>query len=109
MIEPVRFTSDMQPKSGAFVCDPSTWLLAYSFRHVNLAANSTLRSVEHVTRLLHAKTHSEAMKLSHDCCQAHMDILNDHASCATDFLYEIALLAAEPFRTKAILPCSVIL
>jgi hypothetical protein len=109
MIEPVRLAPDMQPSFDAFGRDLSVQLLTCSLRHVNLATDSTLRSVEHVTRLLHAKTHFDAMKLSHDYCQAQMEILTDHASCASEFICEIALQTAKPFRTEAVLSCSVIL
>lgn len=109
MIEPILLTPDMSSKSDAFARDFSGLFLAYGLRHMNLATSNTLQSFEHVTRLLHANTHSEVIELSHDYCQTQMDILNRHASCTTDFICGITLQTAEPFRLKAILPCSVVL
>lgn len=109
MIDPIQLTPDMSPKSGALVRDFSGPFLAYGLRHINLAIGNTLQFLEHATRLLHANTHSEVIELSHDYCQAQMDILNRHTSYTTDFICEIALQTAEPFRLKAILPSSVIL
>ena len=109
MIEPVHLAPSMQPGSAVSPRDLPAPFLTCGLRQMNLATHSTLLSIEHVTRLLHAKTPSEAIKLSHDHCQAQMDILNNYAGCATDFIYESVLRATEPFRTNAILPCSIVL
>lgn len=99
----------MSPKSDAFLLDFSGPFFAHGLRHMNLEIANTLQFLEHATRLLHANTHSEVIELSRDYCQAQMDILNRHASYTTDFICEIALQTAEPFRLKAILSSSVIL
>lgn len=109
MIEPVHLTPSTQPRSAVSPPDLSAPLLTCGLRQMSLATHSTLLSIEHVTHLLHVKTHSEAIKLSHDYYQAQMDILNGYTGCATNFIYESALRVAEPFRINAILPCSIVL